>query len=636
MDRYLLNMDDAPLGFSDAAIVSGALIVVGACLWPWFPVVSVVLGLGGGAALAAVAQRSGVARPLRRVGVAGAVLVVAVLAVAVGVGVWAGRAKDGLSAPSQSYDAVAAVVRSDPEPSIGGDRVDVSLAGHRWMMTVPYAQRGSTLRVGDHLVVAGSTVAFPVRRSFQDARHLAGRFRLRRIVSREPGGFPYAEANVVRSVLLRSSAGFSDTQRTLFAGFVLGDVSSARPEITDDFRASGLSHLVVVSGQNLAFLLAGVGPLTAVFGRRTLWMPAVLRLTVVIAFVFVARFEPSVLRAAVMASVMIVTRSIGRPQPLLRILMMSVVCLLLVDPLLVRSVGFGLSVGAVAGIAVLSPLIADRLVALGWIAGPLAMTIAAQIGTAPIALLLFDGVPVVSVLANVLAMPLAAPIMSWGVLAGLPAGLIGPRVGEFVHVPTRALLTLIGGVARIAASLPFGSLRLVDCAVLVVVGGLLAVVVIRARVVRSLGVAVLLLIALVLPTGRAMIGRSSEVSATSPRTLARGVVIFGAATNAVWRHVDVLVLSHGVSASSMLEALRKQRIGSVGLVVVVSGGKPQVAVVRAVLHRARVGMVLSAAGVGAPPGGRWKQARAGLVLRSGSVSVEVVGMRDRRLDLAIS
>ena len=608
----MLIVDDAPLGFSDAAIVSAAVIVVGGCLWPWFSMLSAVLMIGGSFGMAVTALGRGVALSVRRVGLATAALLIVV----VGVVFWAERAKAGLSAPSQSYDAANAVVRSDPEPSIGGSRVDVSLAGHRWTMTVPYSQRGSSLRVGDRLVVAGATVALPVRRSFQDARHLAGRFRLRRIVSRKPGGFPYAEANMVRSALLRSAAGFPDTQRTLFAGFVLGDVSSARPEITDDFRASGLSHLVVVSGQNLAFLLAGVGPLTGLFGRRTLWTPAILRLVVVVAFVFVARFEPSVLRAAVMASLMILTRAIGRPQPLLRVLTISVVLLLLIDPLLVRSVGFGLSVGAVGGIAMFAPLIADRFVKLRWLAGPLAMTIAAQIGTAPIALLLFDGVPVVSVLANMCAMPIAAPIMSWGVLAGLPAGLVGPEASALVHVPTRALLALIGGLARTAASLPLGSLRLPDCAVLAVVAAVVGVV-FRTRVARSRGVAVLLVMALLLPTGRAIVGGSELISATSPQTLPRGATTFGTSTDGLWRHVDVLVLSHGVSAATMLEALRNERVGSVGLVLVTSGGKPQVAVVRALHHRASVGLVVSAAGVGAPLGVRWKQALGGLVVRSG-------------------
>ncbi len=549
---------------------------------------------------------------------------------------WAGRAKDGLSAPSQSYDAVRAVVRTDPEPSIGGSRIDVAIDGHRWSMVVPTSMRGVSLRVGDELVVSGSTVAFPVRRSYQDARHLAGRFRLRRVLERHDGGIPYRQANVVRSVLLRSAAGFTDTQRTLFAGFVLGDVSSARAELTDDFRASGLSHLVVVSGQNLAFLLAGVAPLTSVVSRRNLWVQAILRLLVILGFVFVVRFEPSVLRAAVMASVIVVTKAIGRPQPLLRVLTVSVILLLVVDPLLVRSVGFGLSVGAVGGIALFAPWLTDRLSSCGPLAGPLAMTLSAQLGTAPVALLIFDGVPVISVLANVCAVAVAAPIMSWGVLAGLPGGLLGPSASSVVHVPTRLLLDVVAALARWFASLPFGSLNLADVAIVVVAAVVGLVILTPGSDARRRSVMVFTVLVFATPTLRSIVRAPEIVAPSSPRPFGRGAVLFGATPDGLWQHVDVLVISHGASAGALLERLRNTRVGSVDLVIVESGGKPQVAVVRAVRHRVDVGMVVSAVGVGAPPGVRWKRALPGLTLRAGGVRVGIVSVRDRRLEIAVT
>lgn len=628
-------MAAAPLGYSDAAIVAAALVVAAGCFWPWSPATS--LGLGAvalvGAAFGLVRSspdhRSSLARR------AAAVAACAALSLAALAG-WAARAKDGLHSSSRSYDAVRAVVRTDAEPSLGGSRVDLSLDGHRWSAVVPASLGGSSLRVGDKLVVSGSTVAFPVRRPYQDARHLAGRFRLRRVQARHVGGVPYRQANAIRSALLRSAAGFTDTQRTLFAGFVLGDVSSARPELTDDFRASGLSHLVVVSGQNLAFLLAGVLPITAVVGRRNLWVPAILRLLVIIGFVFVVRFEPSVLRAAVMASVIVVTRAIGRPQPLLRVLTLSVIVLLVVDPLLVRSVGFGLSVGAVGGIAVIGPWLTERLEPCGWLAGPLALTIAAQLGTAPITLLIFDGIPVVSVLANVCAAVVAAPIMSWGVLAGLPAGLLGPSVSSVVHVPTRLLLSLVATLARWSASLPFGSLTLRD------LGLLGAVALVGRRPLKWVGgarrplIMVFAVLVFATPMLRSTLVPSGKELARTPRSFGRGAVVFGLRPDGLWQHVDLLVISHGVSAAGLLARLRSERVGAVDVVVVASGGKPQVAVLRAIGHRVDVAVAISAAGVGAPPGLRWQRALPGLSMRTGAITVAVVGVRDRRVDVAVS
>ncbi len=612
-----------------------AVVVVAGCIWPWSPTAAVALGAGTFVGATVGLFRSSPdhrSSPVRRV----AALAIGVTITLAALAGWATRAKNGLHAPSWSYDAVRAVVRTDAEPSLGGSRVDLSLDGHRWSAVVPSSMRGASLRVGDKLVVSGSTVAFPIRRPFQDARHLAGRFRLRRLHTRHAGGVPYRQANAIRSALLRSAVGFTDTQRTLFAGFVLGDVSSARPELTDDFRAAGLSHLVVVSGQNLAFLLAGVIPITAVVGRRNLWIPATLRLVVIVGFVFVVRFEPSVLRAAVMAAVIVVTRAIGRPQPLVRVLTLSVIVLLVVDPLLVRSVGFGLSVGAVGGIALIGPWLSEHLKSFGWLAGPLAVTIGAQVGTAPIALLVFNGVPVVSVLANVCAVVIAAPIMSWGVLAGLPAGLLGPSVSSVVHVPTRFLLGLVAGLARGSASLPLGSWRLPD---LVVVGVLFLVgrpVLKRARGARRSFMIAFAVLVFAMPMLRSTVTATETEAARTPRPFGRGAVVFGLGPDGLWQHAAVLVIAHGVSAGALLERLRADRVGAIDLVVVESGGKAQLAVLRAIRHRVHVGMVVSAAGVGAPPGLRWKRALPGLAVRAGAVTVAVLEARDRRVDVAVT
>ena len=554
--------------------------------------------------------------------------------------VLAHRAHAGLSAPTGPIDRVRAIIRSDPRPTMGGDTVELSFAGHRWKATVPAKLGGRNWQLGDVVVVSGSTARFPARSAYLDSHHLAGRFRLRTLHTHHAGALPYRWAGAIRSALLHSARGFDDTERTLFAGFVLGDVRSARVELTDDFRASGLSHLVVVSGQNLAFLLAGVQPAIRRVGARWRWSALALRLVVIVGFVFVARFEPSVLRAAVMATILVVSKAIGRPQHLARVLCLSVGLLLLVDPLLIRSVGFGLSVGAVGGIAVLAAPLRQRLHRFGFLASPLSVTLAAQVGTAPLLLLVFDGVPVVSVIANLAALPLAAPIMGWGVVAGLPAGMLGARVSGVVHLPTRFLLDAIALLARWLAGLPLGSIQRRD--VVLLTAGTLAVLSWSTLVspkpssgVRQLSPWIFV-VTLGLPTVATGIGLIRSDPLASVGTFGRSVEWFGADRVGPSTRVDVVVLHHGASAARTLVELRRQRVGAVGLVVVVSGGRPQAEILRALVHRADVGMVLSAPGIGSPPAVRWRQAREGLVVRSGRTRVEVGAVHGRRLEISVS
>jgi competence protein ComEC len=149
----------------------------------------------------------------------------------------------------------------------------------------------------------------------------------------------------------------------------------------------------------------------------------------------------------------------GRPTSRLRLLALAVSGVVLVDPLLVQSLGFQLSVGATIGIALLAGPIGRRLPGPTWCTEPLAVTIAAQIGVAPVALPAFGGLPLASLPANLLAVPAAAPLTAWGLTGGVLAGVAGPPFDGWLLVPSRLLAGWLAGVARWGAGLPLGQVR---------------------------------------------------------------------------------------------------------------------------------------------------------------------------------
>ena len=201
----------------------------------------------------------------------------------------------------------------------------------------------------------------------------------------------------------------------LYLGMVLGDDRAQPPDQLAAFRGAGLSHLTAVSGQNVALLLVIVGPLL-----RRLRPGVRLGATVVVIawFALLTRFEPSVMRATAMAALAAVTVFLGRPSEPVRLLCVAVAGLVLVDPLLVWSVGFWLSVGATGGIAVLAGPLATRLPGPRPFAEAAAVSLAAQVGVAAPSIAVFGGVPLASVPVNVLAAPLAAAVMIYGLPAG--------------------------------------------------------------------------------------------------------------------------------------------------------------------------------------------------------------------------
>ena len=139
---------------------------------------------------------------------------------------------------------------------------------------------------------------------------------------------------------------------------MLGDDRNQGDRTADDFRAAGLGHLLAVSGQNVALVVAAAGPLLRRLRFRTR-LPATLLLLAF--FALVTRFEPSVLRATVMPGGVPQSPPGGREADGLRLLCLTVVALVLVDPLLVHRAAFQLSVVACAGILLGSAALADLL-----------------------------------------------------------------------------------------------------------------------------------------------------------------------------------------------------------------------------------------------------------------------------------
>jgi len=249
----------------------------------------------------------------------------------------------------------------------------------------------------------------------------------------------------VRDGVRRSVAHLSDEPRALVPALVDGDDSRVGDEVEEDFRRSGLTHLMAVSGTNLTIVLAVTMALARAAGvrRRGLWVVGALS---IVAFVLLARPEPSVVRAAAMGAVGVAALGFGSRGGL-RALCWAVVGLLFLDPWLSRSPGSILSVSATAGILVLAPAFTRRLETWmpRWCAMAIAVPIAAQLVCTPAIAALSGEVSLVAVFANLLAAPAVAPATVAGLVGGLltlawtPAGQL---CGTFAGACASWILTV--------------------------------------------------------------------------------------------------------------------------------------------------------------------------------------------------
>lgn len=362
---------------------------------------------------------------------------------------WASLAPDQLG----EYRGWVRLV-DDPQPYRSATRVIVDVDGERfeiWSRGRAQQLRVATWRGGEWVAVSGARVRLDRERAGRVAwQHVVGEFELEWASDVAPGG-PLARAsNRVRAAIEQAGDQLPDADGALFRGLVVGDDRDQPPEMIDRFRASGLSHLTAVSGQNVSFLLAAAGPLLR---RLRPWLRWAMTVGLIVWFVTLTRFEPSIVRAGVMAGLSTTAFLLGRDRSPVRILAVAVTGLVLVDPLLVWSVGFWLSVGATFGVSAIGPWLAARFHRLdptGLFALPLGVTLGAQLGVVVPSVLVFGRLPLVSIPANLLAVPVAGAVMLYGMPAGLVAGWV-PAVGPVLMFPIRLGTRWVDTVAAIGA-----------------------------------------------------------------------------------------------------------------------------------------------------------------------------------------
>ena len=276
---------------------------------------------------------------------------------------------------------------------------------------------------------------------------------------REPPAWWLDVVERVRTGLREAASPLPGDQRALVPALTLGDTTAVSATMTDQFRATGLTHIMAVSGANLALLLVFVvlvAKWCGAGGRRL----ALVSVATVGAFVVLCRAEPSVVRAAAMGVVTLaaVGREAGRGGGV-RLVSVSVIGLCFVDPWLSRSWGFGLSVAACLGIVWWGRRWAHALGHWlpGWLAEAVAVPLSAQVATQPLVTALSGQVSVVGVPANAMAGPFVGPATVLGFACAGVAWLV-PGLGRVLAGAAGWAAAPILAVARFGSSLPGATL----------------------------------------------------------------------------------------------------------------------------------------------------------------------------------
>ena len=259
-----------------------------------------------------------------------------------------------------------------------------------------------------------------------------------------------------RNVERTLSRGAKGEREAVLAGVVLGDDQAVGESLRDRFRASGLYHLLAVSGQNVAFVAVGVLVLAAALGVPR-FVAEVWVLAGIAAYVLAVGAQPSVVRAGVVGALGSVAWLAARQRDRWHFLLLAAFALLAWNPYTLLDAGFQLSFVAVGSIFVLvRPLlrVLEGYPLAKWLREAIAVSTACGVATAPVLWLQFHAVPLLAVPANAIAAPAMPPLLG----LALSAALLDP-----VAPGAAALLAGLAGwcaawlalCARLIGGLPF-------------------------------------------------------------------------------------------------------------------------------------------------------------------------------------
>jgi competence protein ComEC len=268
----------------------------------------------------------------------------------------------------------------------------------------------------------------------------------------------------------------------LAAGILIGLRDRVDRGVAAAFTTAGVSHVVAISGWNIAIVAAAIAAVAGRVGRRR---RTVVTAVAIVAYIAFAGASPSVLRAGAMAGVVLLARESGRAGRAAAALGWAAATLLFVDPGLIADAGFQLSSLATAGLIAWATPLTDWLDRLTggrlprWLSESLGVSLAAQAATLPIVLASFGRLALIAPVVNLLIVPIVAPAMAAGLLALLGGALVAigapSGLGLALATPAWVALRVIIGIVELAAAVPLASVAF-EPAIGVALGGASVVV----------------------------------------------------------------------------------------------------------------------------------------------------------------
>jgi competence protein ComEC len=411
-----------------------------------------------------------------------------------------------------------------------------------------------------------------------------------RIVGRR-GGLGGVADGIHSWLARRLAPGAHGERHAVIAGIVLGEDEGLSEDLREDFRASGLYHLLAVSGQNVALVAGGIFLLGWLLGisRVARELGA---LAAIGAYLLAVGWQPSVVRAGVAGALASLAWVAGRQRDRWHFLLVGAAILLAWNPYNLLEPGFQLSFAAVTAIFV-GVRTVERLLEGYPVPKPLARVIAVSlvcgVATAPVLWLQFSRVPLYSVPANALAAPVVAPLLGLALVTALLDPLLPGAAGALAWV-NGWLAAYLAWCARLIAGLPWAQVESWHAISALIGVAAFVVVALRLRPPRGLRAAALAALVIVVAVAWRP---GSEPGPPPPDGLRLTFLDVGQGDGCLIQTPQAAVLvDEGPPEAEVARQLRRLGVRRLTAIVLTHPQRDHVGGATAVLDQLRVGFVL--------------------------------------------
>lgn len=252
-----------------------------------------------------------------------------------------------------------------------------------------------------------------------------------------------------------------DPALALVKSMIIGDRGSVPYKISDEFSATGLAHILSISGLHVGFIVVMLS-----FLQKFLKFPPkvafIVQTALLCFYCLVAGAAASAVRATIMAIIPMGGKLLGRKPDPINSLALAALMILIFHPLDIFDVGFQLSFAAVGGIFLYSNIINRTFKFLPHsISSSISITLAAQLGTWPIIAYYFNIFSPLSLIANLLMVPISGGVVILGFIMIIISAVL-PWLGSFIgNIVEFVCIVLIKGNSLIA-SIPWSSIKVIS------------------------------------------------------------------------------------------------------------------------------------------------------------------------------